>query len=225
MPTTFWVTTTADNGGVNPAPGAGTGTLRQALVDANADPNDTAANPDVIDFNITAASDAAGGGTGYNPVTAVATIMPLAAPMSNIALPVLNDPIIINGYSQPGAQENTLLGVGTLGVAPGAASLYGDNAVLKVELDGSLAGPNGTGIYIGGTGGSVVEGLAINRFALYGIGLLGGANTVVEGDFIGNSIVTGTTAFDSGGNPLGNGTGVDYVGGGGFGPSAEPLPA
>src|SRR5262249_37855507 len=34
--TTFTVTNTGDNGGVNPVPGAGTGTLRQAIVDANA---------------------------------------------------------------------------------------------------------------------------------------------------------------------------------------------
>ena len=34
--TAFTVTNTGDNGGVNPAPGAGTGTLRQAIVDANA---------------------------------------------------------------------------------------------------------------------------------------------------------------------------------------------
>src|SRR5262249_3606488 len=33
---TFLVTNTGDNGGVNPAPGAGTGTLRQAIIDANA---------------------------------------------------------------------------------------------------------------------------------------------------------------------------------------------
>ena len=33
---TFTVTNTGDNGGVNPAPGAGTGTLRQAIIDANA---------------------------------------------------------------------------------------------------------------------------------------------------------------------------------------------
>ena len=33
---TFTVTNTGDNGGVDPAPNAGTGTLRQAIVDANA---------------------------------------------------------------------------------------------------------------------------------------------------------------------------------------------
>jgi len=36
-PATFTVTNTGDNGGINPAVGAGTGTLRQAIVDANAD--------------------------------------------------------------------------------------------------------------------------------------------------------------------------------------------
>ena len=34
----YTVTNTGDNNGVNPAPGAGTGTLRQAIVDANANP-------------------------------------------------------------------------------------------------------------------------------------------------------------------------------------------
>src|SRR6516165_8383667 len=33
---TFVVTNTGDNGGINPAPGQGTGTLRQAIIDASA---------------------------------------------------------------------------------------------------------------------------------------------------------------------------------------------
>ena len=41
----FTVTNTGDNGGVNPAPGAGTGTLRQAIIDANA-----TAGADTINF-------------------------------------------------------------------------------------------------------------------------------------------------------------------------------
>src|SRR5689334_6240265 len=44
---TFTVTNIGDNGGFNPAPFAGSGTLRQAIVDAN-----THAGPDVIDFAI-----------------------------------------------------------------------------------------------------------------------------------------------------------------------------
>src|SRR5215471_3212945 len=43
--TAFPVTNTGDNNGVNPAPNAGTGTLRQAIVDANAN-----AGADTINF-------------------------------------------------------------------------------------------------------------------------------------------------------------------------------
>ena len=45
---TFTVTNTGDNGGVNPAVGAGTGTLRQAIIDANAN-----AGADTITFAVT----------------------------------------------------------------------------------------------------------------------------------------------------------------------------
>jgi hypothetical protein len=44
----FTVTNTGDNGGVNPAANAGTGTLRQAIVDANA-----TAGADTITFSVT----------------------------------------------------------------------------------------------------------------------------------------------------------------------------
>src|SRR5437868_6856522 len=44
LPSTFTVLNTNDNGGVNPAFGAGTGTLRQAIIDANATPNVGAAD-------------------------------------------------------------------------------------------------------------------------------------------------------------------------------------
>ena len=46
--TTFSVTDTGDNGGVNPAPNVGTGTLRQAIVDANNN-----AGADTITFSVT----------------------------------------------------------------------------------------------------------------------------------------------------------------------------
>src|SRR5438128_293985 len=54
VPSTFTVTNTGDNGGVNPAPGAGTGTLRQAIVDANAAATGTATNPDLVQFKLPA---------------------------------------------------------------------------------------------------------------------------------------------------------------------------
>src|SRR5262249_28854451 len=47
---TFTVVNTLDNGGVNPAVGAGTGTLRQAIVDSNA--NDPGNSRNEIDFQI-----------------------------------------------------------------------------------------------------------------------------------------------------------------------------
>ena len=106
---TFWVTKTADNGGVNPAPGADTGTLRQAIIDTN---NDTSnQGTDTIDFAI--------------PGSGVQMIQPLSQ------LPIVTHLVIINGYSQPGSSENSL-GVG-------------DNAVLLIELEGSLAGNASTG--------------------------------------------------------------------------------
>src|SRR3954469_13919759 len=80
-PATFTVTNTGDNGGINPAPGAGTGTLRQAIIDANA-----SSGADAIQFNI-----APGG---------VQTIG-LAA-----ALPNITDPVFLAGYSQGGGAYN-----------------------------------------------------------------------------------------------------------------------
>ncbi len=81
---TYTVTSTGDNGGVNPAPGAGTGTLRQAIVDANAN-----IGADNIHFNIS--------GTGVRVINLIAT------------LPVITDQmgVTINGYTQPGASANT----------------------------------------------------------------------------------------------------------------------
>jgi titin len=80
LPSTFLVTNTGDNNGVNPAPNAGTGTLRQAIIDANAH-----AGADVIDFTI---------GSG------VQTIQVGGATGS--ALPIIADSVTIDGTSQPG---------------------------------------------------------------------------------------------------------------------------
>ncbi|HZM91026.1 MAG TPA: hypothetical protein VFF31_31180 [Blastocatellia bacterium] len=71
---TFTVTNTSD---------AGPGTLRQAILDANANPG-----PDRIEFKI------AGPG--------VQTIAPLSP------LPIIADQVDIDGYTQPGASPNTL---------------------------------------------------------------------------------------------------------------------
>src|SRR5262245_59449827 len=64
VPATFTVLDTDDNGGVDPAVGAGTGTLRQAIIDANAN-----TGTDTIAFAIA--------GAGLHTIT-------LAAPLPNL---------------------------------------------------------------------------------------------------------------------------------------------
>ncbi|MBI3418499.1 MAG: hypothetical protein HY043_24675 [Verrucomicrobia bacterium] len=103
---------------------AGAGSLRQAIGDANASPG-----LDSIIFNI--------------PGAGPHSIQPLSP------LPTITDPVVIDGYTQPGASPNTLS--------------QGDNAVLVIELDGTSAGAGASGLTIT-SGGSTVSGLAINRF-------------------------------------------------------------
>ena len=114
------------------------------------------------------------------PGDGVHTIQPLTE------LPAITHPVFINGYSQPGSQPNSLP--------------VGDNAALAIELDGSLQVGGQRGLTIA-AGGSVVRGLAINRFAGYGIHLIGDGGAVVEGNFIGTD--------PTGEMPEGNGLGVN----------------
>src|SRR5438128_4636881 len=81
--TTFTVTNTGDNGGVDPAPGAGTGTLRQAIIDANNNPG-----LDMIAFNIPDTDP------NCNATTKVCTIAPAST------LPPITGPVTIDGYTQ-----------------------------------------------------------------------------------------------------------------------------
>ena len=91
VPATFTVTNTGD---------AGAGSLRQAILDANAAPN--SGGPDQIAFNIP--------GTGTQKINLLTE------------LPPITDPVVIDGYTQPGASANTLA--------------VGNNAVLRVQVDG-----------------------------------------------------------------------------------------
>jgi len=148
---TFTVTNTNDSGA---------GSLRQAILDANAN-----VGTDTIDFNI--------------PGAGPHTIQPVSV------LPTITDPVIIDGYTQPGANPNTN--------GPG----LGLNTVLMIELDGSLLAGNPQGLYITAND-CTVRGLVINRFGGNGIFLLDNSGNHIEGNFIGTN-VTGTTG-------LGNGT-------------------
>jgi hypothetical protein len=134
---TFAVTNTLDSGA---------GSLRQAILDANAATTGTAANPDLIQFAIPTSDP------GYNNTTGAFSIKPLSV------LPTVTDTVVLDGYSQPGASSNTLT--------------IGDNAVLKIVLDGSQAG-SVDGLVIDG-GNSMVRGLVIDDFAAAPDGGIGG---------------------------------------------------
>ena len=238
---TFSVTNTADNGNnTNPI----LGSLRAAIIAANAD---TDPNGSVINFDIPWADpghvyyvDDGTAGTvsrgdvapipttatdGTTPITSDAqladpslvgaghTIDPDWAhswytfPVT-AALPDLTNQVTVNGYSQPGSSPNDLA--------------QGDDAVIKVEIDGSgINGPRGTGLSLAHPGSSVY-GLAVNGFSfgpsspLVGIGL--GADSAATGCFVGTD-VSGTVA-------LGNDIGIDMSPGsvaGGAAPAARDV--
>ena len=132
------------------------------------------------------------------PGTGPHTIQPLS-PLPNL----VQTPATIDGYSQPGAAQNT---------APPDSST---NAVLMIEVDGSLS-PGA--ITLGD--GSVVQGLVLNRGAYLSIS---GSRNTIQGNFIGTD-VTGAVAQ---GSPVGiqltgsAGSGGNVIGG--TEPSARNL--
>jgi hypothetical protein len=128
---------------------SGPGSFRQAIIDANANPG-----LDSINFNI--------------PGAGVKTIVPTAP------LPAITGPVVIDGYTQPGASVNTLA--------------IGDNAVLLIELNGANAGSFIIGLDIT-TASCTVRGLVINRFTHSGIVLSAGGNHIIEGNFIGTDAI------------------------------------
>ena len=141
--TTFAVSNTDDSGA---------GSLRQAILDANA-----STGTDTINFNI----------SGAGPHT----IQPTSA------LPTIEDPVVINGTTQPGFAGTPI-----------------------IELDGSNAGNSG-GLYIT-AGGSTVKGLVVNRFGINGFHIKQNGGNVIEGNYIGTDY---TGSIDLGNNQHGIG--------------------
>jgi hypothetical protein len=165
---------------VNNTNDGGVGSLRQAILNANG-----TAGTQTITFKI--------------PGPGVRTIAPASA------LPTITAPVIIDGYTQPGASPNTLA--------------VGNDASLLIELDGTNAGPLTDGLTIS-AGNSTVKGLVINRFKRSGIMLQTNGGNTVQGCFIG----TGA----SGSGDLGNthqGISVDSSGNtvGGTSPAARNI--
>ena len=86
------------------------------------------------------------------------------------ALPTITGAVTIDGYTQTGSSVNTLS--------------VGNDAVLTIELNGTGAG-SANGLTLGGgSTGSTIRGLVINRFSLSGI-QLDSANNLIAGNWIG----------------------------------------
>ena len=127
----------------------GLGSLHQAITDANA-----VAGTDRIVFNIP--------GSSINVID-----------VSGNALPEITDPLIVDGYTQPGAQPNT--------------RAAGNDAIILIQID-NVQHNLPEGLLVTG-GNTTIRGLSITGFSsLFGTGVKlappGGGNTI-EGNFIG----------------------------------------
>ncbi|MGO9464673.1 MAG: beta strand repeat-containing protein, partial [Isosphaeraceae bacterium] len=205
----FQVTSTGDNGGVNPAAFAGTGTFRQAIIDSNATPGSN-----TIDFSI---------GTGAQTISLLS------------ALPSITVPVKIDGTTQPGYTaaplidlDGTSAGAGVNGLDLAAGSdgssiialainnfagdgisiMTTDNTVemsyIGTNAAGTAAGsqPMAYGVVVTAANNTIGPGNLISANTSYGVQLTGAAATgnTVEGNLIGTN-AAGTAA-------LANGTGV-----------------
>ncbi len=166
--TTFTVNATADARDAN---------LANAACDVN---TSISGNQCTLRAAIQEANDTTGADTIEFSIagTGVKTISPKSP------LPRITNSVTINGYTQPGARPNTLA--------------TGNNAVLKIVLDGTNAGTNANGLMIDDEArSSTIRGLVINRFRSAGVWISSGANKV-QGNFIGTN-AAGTADLGNGG--------------------------
>lgn len=131
---------------------SGAGSLRQAILDANATPG-----LDNIVFNIP------GSFVPFSPVQRIALFSPL---------PTITDPVVIDGFTQPGARPNS---------SPG-----GNDAVILISFIPGGFFVNQPGLAIQTTN-STVRGLRFLGFAFGEVlRIEGGGNNVIEGNAIGS---------------------------------------
>jgi hypothetical protein len=114
------------------------------------------------------------------PGTGVKTIKP-ASPLPDIS----DNPVTVNGYSQPGASPNTLA--------------VGNDARLRIQLNGSEAGAAADGLRVIEGFSTTIKGLAINRFGGDGIHMADASDNTVQGNFVGTN-PAGTADLGNGGN-------------------------
>ncbi|MCP4707330.1 MAG: hypothetical protein GY869_01785 [Planctomycetes bacterium] len=153
-------------------------TLRDAIIAANG-----SLGTDTIEFNIP--------GTGPHTIELTSSY------------PTITDPVIIDGYSQPGAAFATV-------TTP---------ATLMIELDGTNMGGSYNSVFNVTAGNSTFQGLALNHFTYYGINLNTNGENTIKGNYIGlnpngTQIVGGGTfgleiGFGSSGNIVGGVTPAD----------------
>jgi parallel beta-helix repeat protein len=198
---TFTVTNTSDSGG---------GSLRQAILDANAN-----AGPDTIDFNI----------PGGGPFV----ILPLSV------LPPLAGGTTLDGTTQPGyagtplIELSTFSGAGLRMTGTGGNTIRGvcvndfsagigiesndnhlESCFIGTDPTGTIAVPNGTGVSLtSGVTGNVIGGSAPGAGNLIsgntaGIQSTGGGANIIQGNLIGTSI--------TGNSPIPNGRGISLTG-------------
>ena len=208
---TFTVTNTGDNSGVDPPAFAGTGTLRQAIVDSNATPG-----LNTIDFSITA------GSAPYviNVQSALPEITnhvvidgePLSGPA---ATPIIE----INGggqtgdglYLAPGSDGSTIEGLDVVGFPD---SSFTDGAGIHILSNNNLVqanflgpDPTGTTAASGNFFGVFIDGASNNT--------IGGAGSL--GNLISGNDYDGVLIFDDTGAAqnnvvIGNKIGTDVTG-------------
>lgn len=155
---------------------SGPGSLRQAIIDANGSPN-----VNRIEFAI---------GSSCGPRVITLTT----------ALPDITGPVVIDGYTQPGASRNT--------------QAIGSNAVRCIIVDGSNANgvPSTIAAIVVDTGSDApvtIDGLAFGGFSLYAVNFLDGEGHTVRGSQFGGTVGSLTLVPNVNGMQIGDVTGAE----------------
>lgn len=186
---TFVVDTSSDSSLSACTAAPGDCSLRGAIMAANAD-----SGADTIAFAIP------GDDPGFRPDTQHWRIA-----VGDQALPAIAAPVLIDGYTQPGASANTR-----------STAQGGLDSVLRIELRAAGASPaQQSGLAIGGDfnqPASTFRGLAIGGFGVQ-VFLAGGSAHAVEGCYLGTDIL-GLASADT--QPNANSTGVRVQGPGAY---------
>jgi hypothetical protein len=184
----FLITSSADTNTV--------GSLRYAITFSNANPSPSASTPNQIEFQIPA------GGLQTIELTSV--------------LPTISQPVVIDGYSQPGSAPNDSLEFQPPGLDDDQET---DIATILIQVDGSQIDGAGVDGFVVDSPSCTIDGLSITGFggaaialepASAGASLTGTLGDTVWGNFIGVSQFN-SRSFNlvaSANNPNANGVGI-----------------